>query len=386
MKLARTRPAKTVALALLGGLALTLTACGPGSVDDDPTTGGSDGTSEANGGEQGGAELSGSLAGSGASSQENAQNGWIAGFGEANPGVTLSYDPTGSGTGREQFLNGSVLFAGSDAALDSEELASAAERCLDGEALELPLYISPIAIVYNLPDVAAEHINLTPDALAGIFMGEITTWNDPAIAESNPDVTLPDTAVVPVNRSDDSGTTENFTEYLDAAAGDVWTHGAVETWPISGTVSGAQTSGMIDTVSSQVGAIGYADASRAGDLGTVAVGVGEDFVPYSAEAAAAVVDASPATEDATDKRLTIELARDTTEAGTYPIVLISYLIACDTYENESDAANVAAYLSYIASPEGQDRAAEPDVAGSAPISDDLRTRVQAAIDTISAAG
>lgn len=143
---------------------------------------------------------------------------------------------------------------------------------------------------------------------------------------------------------------------------------------------------MIDTVSSQEGAIGYADASRAGDLGTAAVGVGETFVPYSAEAAAAVVDASPATDDATDLRLTIELDRDTTEAGTYPIVLISYLIACSTYDNEADVANVAAYLSYIASEDGQARAAEPDVAGSAPISDTLRTEVEAAIAQITTAG
>jgi len=379
VKLARTRLARTAALALLGAVALTLTACGPGSVDD-PAGGGEDASAS------GDSQLSGTLAGSGASSQENAQNGWIAGFTAMNPSVSVSYDPTGSGTGREQFLNGSVLFAGSDAALDEQELGQAAERCLDGEALELPLYISPIAVVYNLPDVTTEHINLTPQALAGIFMGEITSWNDPAIAESNPDVELPDTTVVPVNRSDDSGTTENFTEYLSAVAGDVWTHGPIETWPISGTVSGAQTSGLIDTVTSQVGAIGYADASRAGDLGTAAVQVGEEFVPYSADAAAAIVDVSPATEDATDRRLTIELARDTTESGTYPIVLISYLIACDTYENEADAANVAGYLSYIASPEGQERSAEPDVAGSAPISEDLRTRVQAAIDSISSAG
>jgi len=378
VKLGRIRPAQTATVALLGAVALTVAACGPGSQDSgDDATGGDTG---------GDSSLEGALAGSGASSQENAQNGWIAGFTEANPGVTVSYDPTGSGTGREQCLNSSVRFGGSDAALDEEELATATDRCFGGEALELPLYISPIAVVYNLPSVTAEHINLTPDALAGIFAGEITTWNDPAIADANPDVDLPDTTVVPVNRSDDSGTTENFTEYLSAVAPDTWTYGPIETWPISGTVSGAQTSGMVDTVSAQEGAIGYADASRAGDLGTAAIGVGDEFVPYSAEAAAAIVDASPETEDATDLRLTIELDRATTEPGSYPLVLISYLIACSTYDNEADAANTAAYLSYIASEDGQARAAEPDVAGSAPISDTLRTEVEAAIAQITAAG
>jgi phosphate transport system substrate-binding protein len=380
VKLAPSR--RLAGITAISALALTLAACGGGDGDDTSTDGDT-------GGDNGGgstSDLSGSIAGSGASSQENAVGGWIAGFTEANPGVTVSYDPTGSGTGREQFLNGTVLFAGSDAAMSEEELASGVDRCYGGEVIELPLYISPIAVIYNLPGVEAENINMTPATIAGIFAGEITNWNDPAIAESNPDVELPDLAIVPVNRSDESGTTENFTEYLVATAPDVWTYEASGTWPIEGTQSGAQTSGMIDTVTGAEGTIGYADASRAGDLGTVAVGVGEEFVPFSPEAAAAVIDASPAAEGATDLRLTIDLARDTTEAGTYPIVLVSYSIACSVYETEEDAANVAAYLTYVASPEGQDRAAQPDVAGSAPISDALREQVTAALDQITVAG
>jgi len=355
--------------------ALTLAACGGESAAEDQTAGAGAGS-----------ELSGSVAGSGASSQEAAMQGWIAGFMDQNPDVDVTYDPTGSGTGREQFLNGTVLFAGTDATLDEEELAAGVDRCFGGEVVELPLYISPIAVVYNLPEVDAEHLNLDPETIAGIFMGEITSWDDPAIAAANPGVELPDLPVIPVNRSDDSGTTENFTAYLSEAAGDVWTHGEVETWPIPGTQSGAQTSGMIDVVSGAEGAIGYADASRAGDLGTVAVGVGEEYVPFSPEAAAAVVDASPEGEDASDLRLTVDLARDTTEAGTYPIVLISYSVACSQYDDPADAANVKALLEYVASPEGQERASRPDVAGSAPISEDLRARVQSALDRITVAG
>ncbi|WP_370517451.1 phosphate ABC transporter substrate-binding protein PstS [Pseudactinotalea sp. HY160] len=358
--------------------ALVLTACGPAN---------NGGNTSADGAAPGGgaaSELSGMIAGSGASSQENAALGWIAGFTEANPDVTVNYDPTGSGTGREQFLNGTVQFAGSDAALSPEELEEAGARCLGGEALELPLYISPIAIVFNLPSLGAEHVNLEPETIAGIFAGEVTNWSDPAIVAANPEIELPDLEIVPVNRSDKSGTTENFTDYLAAVAPDVWTHGPVEEWPIAGTQSGQQTSGMIDVVSAAEGTIGYADASRVGDLGTVAVGVGGQFVPLSAEAAAKVVDVSPPTEDATDLRLTIELARDTTESGSYPIVLVSYLIACSTYEDPAQAANVAAYLTYVASEAGQARAAEPDVAGSAPISADLRQKVETAISAIGA--
>ena len=355
------------AFALAGALALTLTACGSGSSAE------SDGTS-----------LSGSLAAAGASSQEKAVAGWIAGFNDSHPEVAVSYDAVGSGGGREQFLAGAVQLAGSDAALTQDELAVASERCEGGEAVELPLYVSPIAVVYNLPDVDAEHLQLSAATLAKIFNRDITTWDDPAIAAENPGVTLPATGIIPVNRSDESGTTENFTEYLEAASGGAWPHEASGDWPLSGGQSGQGTQGVIDTVSGAKGAIGYADASRAGDLGTVALKVGDGYVPFSAEAAAKVVDASPRAADATDKRLVVELDRTTTEAGAYPLVLISYSIACSTYADQADADNVKAYLSYVASPEGQERAADPSVAGAAPISDALRTEVQAAIDSISA--
>ncbi len=377
MKLNRTKAAGAAIFA--GALALTLAACGsstPASTPDASETTTESTTPEATPDETPVA-LSGNLAGAGASSQEKAMGGWIAGFGDSNPDVLVSYDPVGSGGGRKQFLDGATLFAGSDAALKPEEVTSATARCFDGEPLQLPLYISPIAIVYNIPSLEAEHLQLSAETTAKIFNREITAWNDPAIAAENPGVTLPELDIIPVNRSDESGTTENFTEWLVAAANGAWPHEASGDWPLSGGQSGAQTQGMIDTVSS-------AEGSRAGDLGTVAVGVGDAFVPYSAEAAAAVVDASPAAEGASDKQLTIELDRATTAAGAYPVVLISYSIACSVYDSEQDAANVKAFLTYVASEEGQARAADPSVAGSAPISGELRSAVEAAIASISA--
>ena len=360
------------AVVLTGAVALVLAACSSGSSAEPGSSAGS-------------GELSGSLAAAGASSQEKAVAGWIAGFNDTHPDVAVSYDAVGSGGGREQFLAGAVQLAGSDAALEEDELAKAAERCEGGEAIELPLYISPIAVVYHLPDVDADHVQLSAATIAKIFNRDITTWDDAAIAAENPGVALPSIDIIPVNRSDESGTTENFTEYLEAASDGAWPHEASGDWPLSGGQSGQGTQGVIDTVSGAEGAIGYADASRAGDLGTVALKVGDEYVPFSAEAAAAVVDASPRAEGATDKRLVVELDRTTTEAGTYPLVLISYSIACSTYADEADANNVKAYLGYVASAEGQERAADPGVAGSAPISDDLRAEVQAAIDSIAAA-
>ena len=183
-----------------------------------------------------------------------------------------------------------------------------------------------------------------------------------------------------MHRADDSGTTENFTDYLAAVAPDVWTYEADGVWPFEGGEAAQGTSGVVDAVTNGTGTIGYADASRAGDLGTVSVQVGDEFVPYSPEAAAAIVDASPFDEGRPDGDLSIELDRTSTASGVYPIVLVSYSIACEEYVDAAKGELVKAYFSYIASPEGQDVAAEN--AGTAPISDSLREQAVAAIDLI----
>jgi phosphate transport system substrate-binding protein len=136
----------------------------------------------------------------------------------------------------------------------------------------------------------------------------------------------------------------------------------------------------VDTVGKGVGTIGYADASRAGGLGTVAVQVGEEFVPFSPEAAAAIVDASPLEEGRAEGDLAIEIDRTTQQAGVYPIVLVSYLIACEQYVSPENVEVVREYLAYIASEEGQRDAAEG--AGSAPISDSIREQAMQAIESI----
>ena len=306
---------------------------------------------------------------------------WTQTFMENNEGVTASYDAVGSGGGRTQFISGGVEFAGTDAALDAEELAEAEERCA-GPVIEMPLYISPIAVIYNLPSVDVDHIQMSAATIANVFDNTITRWDDPAIAAENPGVELPDLAITPVHRSDDSGTTENFTDYLEKASGGAWEFEADGDWPIASGQSGNGTSGLVQTVSSAEGTIGYADASRAEGLGTVALKVGDAYVPFSPEAAAAVVDASPAADGASDTILTIALDRTTTAEGAYPLVLVSYSLACQTYEDANDAELVKEFLLYVASAEGQELVAAPDIAGSSPISDTLRTRVNEVLDTI----
>jgi len=355
--------------AVLAAGSLALVACG-GS--DNPESG----TPGASGG------LTGTLAGAGASSQTSAVEAWSAGFQTANEGVTINYDPVGSGGGRDQFTAGGVDFAGSDRAMKAEELTAAAKRCAPGaRVVDLPIYISPIAIAFNLEGI--ETLNLKPATIAQIFNQKITNWNDAAIKADNPDAKLPDLAITPVNRSDDSGTTENFTDYLAVTAKADWPYEADGEWPVKGGEAANGTSGVVQAITAGNGAIGYADASQVNDLGKVAVGVGSDFVEYTAEAAAAVVEGSPREEGRMEGDIAIEVARDTTSAEEYPVVLVSYALACTEYTDAAKGELVKAYLTYVASEEGQAAAAEN--AGSAPISDALRTDVQASIDAIGGA-
>jgi phosphate transport system substrate-binding protein len=223
-------------------LALTAAACGGG--DDNGSSGGASGT----------------IAGAGSSAQQAAQEAWVAKFEDENSDATISYDPIGSGGGRDQFIaGGQTAFAGSDSPFDTDELPKATQRCQGegGQLVQIPNYLSAIAIIYNLPGV--DNLQLAPETTAKIFKGEVTKWNDPAIAADNPGADLPDTDITPVHRSDESGTTANFTDYLNVAAGNVWTFEPDSNWPLKTGESGAQTSGLVQAVKAGEGTIGYAD-------------------------------------------------------------------------------------------------------------------------------
>jgi phosphate transport system substrate-binding protein len=327
-----------------------------------------------------GSDLSGIVVGGGASSQQAAQEAWVTGFQSLNPDVTVEYDPAGSGAGRDMFIAGGAAFAGSDRALTEEELETKEfEACAPGsEIIELPTYIAPIVVVFQVDGVS--ELDLDPQTIARIFAGDITRWDDEAIAEQNPGADLPDMRITPVHRSDESGTTENFTDYLSATAPDVWDYEPHGTWPFEGGEAAQGTSGVVDTVRNGSGTVAYVDASRAGDLGIVSVKVGDEYVPYSAEAASAIVDASPIVEGRGPGDLAIEIDRTSTAAGVYPIVLISYLIGCAEYPDATQAELVRAYFEYVISDEAQEAAAE--YAGSAPISPSLQEKAAAAVALI----
>ena len=350
-------------------LGLSLTACGAGN-----ETSSSDSSNAA-----AGSDLSGKLAGAGSSAQEAAQGAWAAAFQSANPSVTVNYDPVGSGGGREQFLAGGVAFAGSDSYMSEDELASSKKACNGQTALEVPDYVSPIALVYNLDGV--DSLQLSAKTAAGIFDGSVTKWNDASIKADNPDATLPSTRIVPVHRSDESGTTDNFTQWLSAASQGAWTAEPDGVWPVKGGEGANGTSGVIQAVSNGSGSIGYADESQVGSLSVASIKVGDAYQAPEAAAAAKVVDVSKPVGGRGPNDMAIDVDRTTTEAGAYPLVLVSYLIACPTYSDSNTAALVKAYTSYIVSPDGQQAAAK--AAGSAPLSSTTSDKATAIVDQIS---
>ena len=356
-------------------LSFSLAACGASN----ESSGGSGSGSEGEGGSDSG--VSGTLNGAGASSQTAAVDAWKVGFQESNPDATVNYDPVGSGGGREQFTSGAAPWAGSDAYLADEELTKAQEQCGgEGNLIEIPAYISPIAIAYNVEGV--EELNLSAETMAKIFDQKIKKWDDEAIKADNPDAELPSTDITVVNRSDESGTTENFVEYLSAAAEGAWPHEVSGDWPVSGGTAAKGTTGVVDAIGGADGAIGYADASQIGELNSVNVKVGEEYVGPTADAAAKIIDASEQVGDRGEYDFATDLKRDTAESGTYPVVLASYELACTQYDDQETADIVKAWLTYITSEDGQQAAAEQ--AGSAPISEDLRGKAEKAIDAISA--
>lgn len=362
-------------LALLAASTLALSACGGGE-ETTPDAG-----ATSSGGASSAPALTGTLNGGGASSQQAAMDAWVSGIGAANEGLTVNYDAAGSSAGREQFLKGGLAFAGSDAALDEEEIAAGKKRCTGGDAINLPLYISPVAVIYNLAGV--EELSLSPAVIAKIFNQKIKTWNDPAIADLNKGTELPSTAITPVNRSDGSGTTENFTDYLAQAAKADWPYEADSDFPVKGGEGAQGTSGVVEAVTAGDGAIGYADFSRAGDLGVAKVQVGQEFVAPSAEGASALVGAAERETGRAAGDISLTLPRTGTDPAQYPITLVTYSIVCTSYQDAATANNVKGFFTYVASPEGQ--AAAEGEAGSAPIPDTIATDVQTALDSIKSA-
>jgi phosphate transport system substrate-binding protein len=322
----------------------------------------------------------GTLNAEGSSAQKNAIEQAITDFQTACPGATLNYNPTGSGAGIKQFIAGQVDFAGSDSALKDAAAAgsttieqAAADKTCGSPAWNLPMVTGPIAVAFNLKGV--DKLVLTPAVTAKIFSGAITKWNDPAIAAINSGVKLPAEAIKVFFRSDESGTTENFTKYLHAAAAADWPADPAKKW--SGKGEGKEKSaGVANAVKSTEGGITYAEWSYAKDnkLGIAAIDNGAGAVELTGEAVGKAVGVATQSGDGNNIKLKLDYA--TKEAGAYPILLVTYEIVCSKAKDPAKAKLVKAFLKSFAAPGEQTKLQD---IGYAPLPASVQTKVAAAI-------
>ncbi|MEU0115081.1 phosphate ABC transporter substrate-binding protein PstS [Streptomyces bobili] len=375
MKLQRmNRRALTLgALAVSGALALT--ACG-----SDDTGSGSGGSSAA---ATGASDIKcddakGQLLADGSSAQKNAIDAWVKNFTQACNGVQVNYKGSGSGAGITAFTQGTVAFAGSDSALKPEEVAASKKVCTGGQGIDLPMVAGPIAVAYNLSGV--ENLVLDAPTMAKIFDGKIKNWNDAAIAKLNPDAKLPDLQIQPYHRSDESGTTDNFTKYLIAAAPNDWKYEGGKAWQAKGGQSASGSSGVAQGVKQTNGAIGYMELSYAKDgLGTVALNTGA-AAPVKASSDGATKAVAAAKVVGTGNDLALKLDYTTKAEGAYPITLVTYEIACDKGNKADTLPATKAFLRYLASEQGQGILSGIDYA---PIPDSVITKVRTTIEGLS---
>jgi phosphate transport system substrate-binding protein len=286
---------------------------------------------------------SGTISGAGSTFQTNFQQGAISAFKSVDSGITVNYNPVGSGTGRTDLYSNTVLYAGSDSPIPSKE---AGKVPAGKTVLYFPVQIGPIAIAYNVSGVS--DLKLDATVLAGIFSGKITTWNDAAIKALNPGASLPSSSINLEVRSDSSGTTANFSQYLVDAASSAWTLGtsSIVSFPKSAHANSGG-SAVAAAVKATSNSIGYVDFSTATATGLTSASIknsaGDYVAPSSASAAAAATHVTPKAD------LTFA-AVDEPGATSYPITYQSWDLVYAQQPNASDAALLKAWLGYLLGP------------------------------------
>ncbi len=299
------------------------------------------------------AVLGTSLNGSGSTFQKAYQESAIEAFKRANKDLTINYGGGGSGKGRQDLQDMVVDFAGSDSPYKDADLA----KNKGGEVLYFPLLLGPITVSYNVEGV--DRLQLSADTIAKIFQRQIKKWNDPAIAADNAGVKLPELDIVVVHRADGSGTTQNFTEYLNVAAKPTWTlkSGSTVEWD-KDTQAGQGNSGVAQIVKSTKGAIGYVDLSDAKASGLKYASVKNQagkFVVPTAESASSAGDGIDIKENLLFSALNAK------GEHSYPITYQSWVIVYAKQADKTKGAALKAYLTYLLT-DGQKLLAELDFA------------------------
>jgi phosphate transport system substrate-binding protein len=318
------------------------------------------------------AAASGTLNGSGSTLQLTFQQAAIAAFKSTSPSITVNYAGVGSGTGRANLYANTVNFAGSDSSIPATEQSKVPAGAT---VLYYPVLIGPIAVTYNLPNVT--NLKLDGPVLANIFSGKVTTWNDPAIKALNSGASLPSTPITLAVRSDSSGTTQNFSLFLQEAGGSAWALGSSSTikWP-STAHAASGNGGVATVVKSTVGAIGYNDyaTAKASNLSTAVIKNKDgNYVAPSTAAASAAADGAAVASNLTFHAVWAPGAQ------AYPITAQSWILVYQKQPNANDVALLKAYIGYLLSSQGQALLAP---LGYAPLPSSLDAKAQAQLSML----
>ena len=342
--------------AALTAMALSLAACSS--------------SSSSSGGGSSSSSLSGTLNASGSTLQLVYQQAAIQAYKSVQPSMTVNYGGGGSGKGRTDLASGVVQFAGSDSPIPSDEVANFKGKTV----LYYPILISPITVSYNLSGVTG--LKLTAPVIADIFQAKITKWNDPAITALNPGVKLPSTAITIAHRSDSSGTTANFSEFLVEGAPGVWKLGSSSTisWPANSR-GGNGNGGVAQIVKSTPGAIGYVDYADAKASGLTYASIKNQAGSYVAPSVSA---ATTAADGATVKPDLTFSAIWAPGAGSYPITAQSWVLVYQKQSSANTTKMLKAYFGYLV---GAGQQLLPGL-GYAPLPSSIDQKAKAALSKI----
>jgi phosphate transport system substrate-binding protein len=345
-------------------IATVLTACGGSSNNASGTT-----TTAASSGGSSHGQLSGTINGSGSTFQLSYQQSAIQEFKSIEPKLTVNYGGGGSGKGRSDLASNVVNYAGSDSPIPAGE-----ESTFKGTVLYFPVVIGPITISYNLSGVSK--LQLSGPVIAQIFEAKITNWDSPAIAADNPGVKLPSQAITIARRSDSSGTTANFSEFLVKAGGSDWTLGSGSTisWPPN-SVGGNGNGGVATIVKSTKGAIGYVDYADAKAAGLVYASIKNQdgkYIAPSPESASAAADNAKIEPNLTFSAIWAP------GAASYPITYQSWVLVYEKQSSENMAKGLKSYVGYLV---GAGQKMLPGL-GYAPLPSNLQKETEAQLTKI----
>ena len=318
------------------------------------------------------------LHGAGATFPNIIYQNWMLRYNQTRPDVKLNYQSIGSGGGIRQFSDGTVDFGGTDAPMSDSAIAA-----IGGNVLHIPTVLGAVVAVYNLPGVA-QPVKFTPDVLADIFLGKITSWGDARLASINPGVRLPSQDIIVVHRSDGSGTTYVWVDYLTKVSPE-WAQkvgrGTSVNWPIG--LGGRGNEGVAATVRQTPGAIGYVELGYA-LINKMSFGVlrnrsGNWITPSLESVTAAAAGAMNEMGANTDFRVSIT---DSPGPQAYPAASFTWFLVHKTY---TDSAKARALVQFIWWAETDGQAKAPEL-GYAPLPKELRPWIHARLKTITAGG